>query len=73
MIKDLIGSFLSYEIVLYYCYKRKDVFMKVHKEPIIIVIAIIGALITCAWLLLQPKDTSPTVDGVKPSPIRLLD
>lgn len=47
--------------------------MKVHKEPIIIVIAIIGALITCAWLLLQPKDTSPTVDGVKPSPIRLLD
>lgn len=47
--------------------------MKVHKEPIIIVIAIVVALITCAWLLSQPKDTSPTVDGVKPLPIRLLD
>lgn len=47
--------------------------MKVHKEPVIIVIAILISIATGVYLLSQPKDTSPTVDGIPPISIKVLD
>ena len=47
--------------------------MKVHKEPFIIVIAIFISIAMGVYLLSQPKDTSPTVEGIPPISIKVLD